>query len=103
MENLVRSRGITKGKITSFKNYIARTIAAHPDLSILLEETKRLEVRKCIIRIRETYDKYDQIQTDIDQLTNDEQETIGYREQVEENYFQSIGLAESLIRRVRRW
>lgn len=76
-------------------------LAAYPDPSIQLDEAKRLEIRERIIRIRETYDKYDRIQTDIDILTNDEQETVEYRERVEEDYFRLIDQAESLLARGR--
>lgn len=87
MESLSRSRGTIKGKFTAFKNYIARTLAAYPDSSVSLDEVKRLETRERIAHMREAHDKYDQIQTAIDELTSDEQETLEYCERVEEEYF----------------
>lgn len=99
MEGLIKARGVVKAKITSFQTYITKVLAAYPDPNIQLDEAKRLEIRERIIRIRETYDKYNQIQTDIDILTSDERETVDYCERVEEDYFRLIGQAESLLDR----
>ncbi|XP_071632821.1 uncharacterized protein [Temnothorax longispinosus] len=99
MEGLNRSRGAVKGKFTSFKSYITKTIATYPDTSVPLDEVTQTEIRERISRIREAYSRYNELQTVIDELTDDEQETIGYRERVEEEYFHTISQAESLLTR----
>lgn len=61
-----------------------------------LEELKRLEIRERLNNIREVYKRYDEIQTNIDELTSDERETQ-YRETFEEEYFSLIAKEESLL------
>jgi len=97
METLQKRRGYLKGKLTTFKNYIAKVANSCPDTTVALEELKRLELRERLNTIRETYAKYDEIQEEIDKLTDDERDTVRYREGFEDEYFSLVALTESLL------
>jgi len=53
-------------------------------------ELKVLEIRERINRMRETYNKYDEIQLEIDVISNDEKEIAEYRKRFEAEYFHCI-------------
>jgi len=65
MESLVRARGATKSKLTVFKNYITKALVASSDPSQPLK-LRALEIRERINHMRGTYNKYDEIQSEID-------------------------------------
>ncbi|KMQ88428.1 upstream activation factor subunit uaf30 [Lasius niger] len=97
MEALIKTHGTIKGKITIFKNYINKVIASSPDTTQTLNEIKKLEIKERLNRIREVYYKFDEIQLQIDELSFDEQETVQYRENFEEEYFHIVAQAERLL------
>ncbi|CAL1686124.1 unnamed protein product [Lasius platythorax] len=98
MEALIKTRGSINGKVTRFKNYINEVIASSPDTTQTLDEIKILEIKERLNRIREVYDKFDEIQLQIE-LSFDEQETVQYRENFEEEYFHIVAQAERLLTR----
>ncbi|XP_067217193.1 uncharacterized protein [Linepithema humile] len=71
-------------------------MAAYPDSRAPLSELTRLEIRERVFRIREAYEKFEQIQVEIEALTDNEQEALEYRERLDEEYFLTIAQAESL-------
>ncbi|XP_011687010.1 PREDICTED: uncharacterized protein LOC105449455 [Wasmannia auropunctata] len=99
MEALVRTRGTAKGKLTIFKNYIVSTVEAQAEHGRPLDEVTALEIRERISRIRETYNKFEQIQAEIEAICGEEkaQEAGEYREQFETEYYQTIARAEFLL------
>ncbi|XP_018359965.1 PREDICTED: uncharacterized protein LOC108759148 [Trachymyrmex cornetzi] len=99
MEGLIKSRGIIKGRVTSFKNYLAKTLASCADLHAPLEELKKLEIRERVSSIRKAYQTYEEIQADIEKETDRLTEAIEYREKFDDEYFQAIAQVESLIAR----
>lgn len=62
IEVLVRCRDIIKSKITSFKTYLTKTLAAYPDSQVPLDEVTRLEIRERVYRAREVYERFEKIQ-----------------------------------------
>ncbi|XP_024881163.1 uncharacterized protein LOC112460613 [Temnothorax curvispinosus] len=99
MEALIKRRGYLKGRVTTFKNYIAKVINSFPDATQALEEVNKLELRERISTIRGAYEMYNEVQAEIDALTDDELETVQYREVFEEDYFRLIAQAEGLLMR----
>lgn len=61
MEALVKRRGFLKGRLTTFKNYLCKTVNSFPDATQALEDLKRLELRERLSNIREVY-KYNDVQ-----------------------------------------
>ncbi|XP_018395970.1 PREDICTED: uncharacterized protein LOC108774375 [Cyphomyrmex costatus] len=99
MEALVKRRGQYKSRVTTFKTYIAKVMHSFPDATQALEDTRRLEIQERLTVIREVYEKYDEVQANIDELTNDETDTSQYRERFEEDYFNVVAHAEELLAR----
>jgi len=58
---------------------------------------KKLEIAERLKRIRETYEKYDVIQMQIDEISTNETETIAYRESFEQDYYHVVAQAEMLL------
>lgn len=100
IEGMIKSRDIIKGRVTSFKNYLEKTLAScadpHAPLE-LKEELKRLEIRERVSSIREAYQTFKEIQDDIEREIGKLSEAIEYRERFDDDYFQAIAQAESLI------
>ncbi|XP_011694053.1 PREDICTED: uncharacterized protein LOC105453629 [Wasmannia auropunctata] len=96
MEALIKSRGVVKGKITSFKTYLAKTLATVSDPSTAVDDITALDIRERVYRAREAYEKFEQIQSSIEELTDKEQEAADYRANFEEEYFSVIVQAEAL-------
>lgn len=98
MNELVKARGYTKAKITYFKNYIDKVIASSPDRTKALDEIKRLEIAERLNTIREVNNKYE-LQTKIDEISNDVKEIVEYRENFEEEYYHVVAQAQMLLAR----
>ncbi|XP_011707948.1 PREDICTED: uncharacterized protein LOC105462796 [Wasmannia auropunctata] len=96
MEVLIKSRDVVKGKITSFKTYLAKTLATFSDPSTPVDDITALDIRERVYRAREAYEKFEQIQSSIEELTDKDQEAAEYRANFEEEYFSAIAQAEAL-------
>lgn len=96
MEALIRSRGVIKGRVTSFKTYITKLSSAHPDSQEPLDEVTKLEIWERVYRIREAFERFEQIQSNIEEATENLDEALEYRETFEDEYFHIIAQAEAL-------
>ncbi|XP_018375244.1 PREDICTED: uncharacterized protein LOC108769012 [Trachymyrmex cornetzi] len=96
MEVLVKSRGVIKGKITSFKTYLAKTSLTFSDPSTPIDNVTASDIRERVFRAREAYEKFEQIQSSIEEITEDDQGAAEYRAIFEEEHFSVIAQAEAL-------
>jgi len=99
LQALIRKRGSLKSKITVFKNFLSNISISNPDAGIRLEENTRSEISARLIRLKETLDQYDELQSAIDALTQDLAETLEYRESFENEYFTLLTSANSFLAR----
>lgn len=76
MESLKKASGNARDKLIIFHKFLIKVLALCSNDNQLLDKVKRLEIGERLDRLREVYDRYDKIQTDIDELSNDEEKTI---------------------------
>lgn len=102
MDVLIKARSAVKRQVTTFKNYLNRVIASSSDTTQALEQVKRLELKERINSARRFYDKYDEIQVQIDEKNEDSdarEKDVEYREGFEEEYYSALAQAEMLLAR----
>ncbi|XP_033212150.1 uncharacterized protein LOC117169753 [Belonocnema kinseyi] len=94
---LTKKRGALKTRVTCFRNYITNLKREFPDESVELEDVIKFEINDRLDKIRENFALYEEIQEQIDGLTDDPQETIEYRTEIEDNFFRAIAEAKRLL------
>ncbi|XP_059046723.1 uncharacterized protein LOC131842208 [Achroia grisella] len=93
ISNLNKQRGILKARLTSFEKYISKFD------NIPLDKTLKIELNLRISTLESVYKDFDDIQSKIEQLTDDDDlsNQITYRENFDEQYYGCIAVAKSLV------
>lgn len=92
LKQLIRKRGVCKGKLTNFRKFIDKINKENLTAEQLLEIEMRLDY------ISSAFQEYDNYQNSIETLSTDADKEALEREQFEISYFQTTGLGKSLLR-----
>lgn len=92
MEPLQKKRNSMKGKLTSFNKYLALLESCEKLSSLQIDE---LNIR--LVKHEALYENYDQLQMQIEELTEDCGTAFKERELFEDTYFRQIAKARSLV------
>ncbi|XP_018360400.1 PREDICTED: uncharacterized protein LOC108759454 [Trachymyrmex cornetzi] len=94
---LNKRRGSLRMKVTCFQNFLKAAASKCSGDNQTLDETTKEEISQRLSRHMNILEFYEDIQGSIDVITEDPEETIGYREQFESEYYEAIKTANSLI------
>ncbi|XP_043466955.1 uncharacterized protein LOC122501502 [Leptopilina heterotoma] len=97
INQLVKKRGSCKLKLTSFAKHVNKIKTSNLDNQIPLVDVVKLELQNRVDNIKQSFVDFDKIQSNIEELTDNEEDTVDYRETFEKTYFESVALAQSLI------
>ncbi|XP_045449077.1 uncharacterized protein LOC123657599 [Melitaea cinxia] len=93
-KTLVKRRATFKAQLTLFKNYLDSFKNSDTITSLLINE---LNIR--LTKIEELYSEYDDVQSNLENVSEIPEDQFTGRENFESQYFQSIALARELLAR----
>ena len=99
MKRLIRNRGSSKTKITIIKNFVDKIVSECTNKEIALPDHVESELNQRLVHVQDAFSNFEQIQSKIDELTDDEEHTTSYREKIEDDYFFIIAEADELLSR----
>lgn len=91
IKELIKRRGVVKGKLTLFKKYLS---TRDPD-SLSAHQLIDLELRTN--RLSSIFTEFEQIQDSIETISSDVEQQLEEREVFENTYFSSLSLAKSYL------
>lgn len=94
LQALVRKRGSIKSKLTVFKNFVCSTRESIVDAP--LDDMLKIELEQRLVRARSLIDDFDEIQIQIDSLSDDIEYHDNERESFEKEYFRVISQATQM-------
>ncbi|CAG9135851.1 unnamed protein product [Plutella xylostella] len=89
LKDLIKKRGVIKGKLTSFKKYVS-------GLTEELSAEQLLELDLRITRMSLVFEEFEIVQTRIETLATDVDNQISERELFEDGYFKNVALGKSI-------
>lgn len=96
LESLIRKRASIKSNLTIFNNYVKR-IETLLDLEESLSTSKILELENRIAQIRGLFDKFDDIQAQIELIAENFDEQFSEREQFQTKFYENISHAQDIL------
>lgn len=96
LKDLIKKRGVAKGKLTLFKKFLARV---RPD-SLTAEHLIDIELR--CSRMSSVFKEFEKVQDRIETLDTDLEAHFEERETFEDTYFHCVSLCKSYLRQVAR-
>ncbi|KAJ8969384.1 hypothetical protein NQ314_001783 [Rhamnusium bicolor] len=90
MEDLKKSRGVIKGKLTRLNHFLEQIDRGHLDDSIISKLNVWLD------KIEPCWDQFEEIQSQIEGLDDDTETSINEREQFENSYISVVGDVKAL-------
>lgn len=93
MSDLIKMRGVVKGKLTLFKKFLTKL----GQVPLTAEQIIDLELR--VARITEVFKEFENIQDQIETLCTDVDQQLSEREMFENTYFQSVSLSKGYLKR----
>lgn len=96
-KSLVKKRG-NKGKVTIFTNYIVKVQQKHAnDENIVLSDQEIVYLQARLENMKQIYSEFDQVQTELEMLSDDLDGQLKERETFEDMYHGMMATAKCLI------
>lgn len=92
IKDLVKKRGIIKGRLSRFANYISSIEG------VLLSNQTCVDLKMRITGAASLYNEFNEIQSKLEESVSDVEEQLTHREQFEDSYYSILSQAECLLK-----
>ena len=95
MEQLRKKRAALKRQLTMFSTYVNKIYNEDPNAR---DKSVVIEIKQRLTKVESVYDKFNEVQLEIDMEVIDDGEDVQHEVQEFENtYFRSVALAQTII------